>query len=343
MKLSHRTVVITLVSALAVVGLLAGAVLASVTLSSFDVYTIDNEAYVSVEWETATELNTSGFFVSRSTNPTSGFVRQNDTIIPAMGDGVTGWFYDFQDENVVIGTTYYYQLEVVNNDQSTDYFGPVAIVVGIGTPTPTTTRTSTPTSTPGSAPASTFTFTPTPSRTPTRAATFTPTATNTPAPTAAPSQPTSTPTSIAGPSGFTITPAAPLAPATATPAVVNQATAVPPRSNLPTTAPTEVASVQLPNESDVNPLPTPQSIAAAPSDTGASGDTQAPPAALSGGQAPIVQVPMAPLVIATPERADQTAPAQSRPPLPALLILMAAVALLVGGLYSILRTTSKSS
>lgn len=343
MKLSHRTVVAILLSALTVIGLLAGAALASVTLSSFDVFTIDNEAYVSVEWETATELNTSGFFVSRSTNPTSGFVRQNDTIIPAMGDGVTGWFYDFQDENVVIGTTYYYQLEVVNNDQSTDYFGPVAIVVGIGTPTPTTTRTSTPTSTPGGAPASTFTFTPTPSRTPTRAATSTPTATNTSAPGAPSSQPSSTPTSIAGPRGSTITPAAPAAPATATPAVVNQTTAVPPRSNLPTTAPTQVAPVQPPTGSDVSPLPTPQSVAAVPGDTGAPISPGAPPPAPSGGQTPLRQVPMAPLVIATPELPGEAAPSQSGAPLPALLILAAAVALLVGGLYSIFRTTSKPS
>ena len=141
---------------------------AAITLASFTA--TYSPSQILVEWETATEIDTVGFYLQRSLQATSGFQRITE-FIPAEGESVFGWFYNFIDTNIAEGTTYYYVLEVINVDNTSENYGPISVYAGSDTLTPTATssptatRTFTPT---GSTPTPTRTPTRTPSRTPTR-------------------------------------------------------------------------------------------------------------------------------------------------------------------------------
>lgn len=204
-------------------------VFANVELVSFEASQADQ--WVQIDWETASEIDTSGFFVLRNT---TGGTAPGDyaqipltdvnsgetdiTFVLAEGD-LVGAEYSFYDQNVFPGT-YYYLLQAVNTDNTSEFFGPITITLTGGTPTPTNTPTSTPTITPSptlsasppvtASVTTTFTPSPTPTHTPTRTPTPTPTRTTTPVPTFPPFNtvtPTRTETPTPGPSPtFTLTP-----------------------------------------------------------------------------------------------------------------------------------------
>ncbi|MCP4357242.1 MAG: hypothetical protein GY796_04395 [Chloroflexi bacterium] len=77
---------------------------------------------IKVEWETATELNTAGFHLYRSASPNGEFNLITDELIPATGSSVSGGAYSFVDENVNTGETYYYLLEEVEFDSTTNQY-----------------------------------------------------------------------------------------------------------------------------------------------------------------------------------------------------------------------------
>ncbi|HZY41898.1 MAG TPA: hypothetical protein VFF59_07840 [Anaerolineae bacterium] len=55
-------------------------------------------------------------------------------MIPAVGDQLAGWTYDpVADDPVdlVLGTTYWYQLVVINSNASNDFIPPVAVIAGV--------------------------------------------------------------------------------------------------------------------------------------------------------------------------------------------------------------------
>ncbi len=153
---------------------------------------------IRLAWETATELDTAGFYVVRSLEQNGSYVRMNSEMIPAEGDSMIGANYSFLDTNVNPTQVYYYQLEVMNTTGGAEYFGPVwaGLQVSTATPTssPTPTRTVTPTATEEGAPAvtgtstTTLTATTTPTATgeasgePSATATHAPTMTRTPSP-----------------------------------------------------------------------------------------------------------------------------------------------------------------
>jgi len=167
----------------------AGPAHASVTLVSFTATA--GEAQVLLRWETATEIDSAGFFIRRSTQEAGEYARVSP-FIPAQGDSLIGAVYTYADENVERGITYYYMLEAVDNDQSTELHGPVSATVGPAvTETPTATPTPLPTVTPTPTATSRPTRTATPTVTSTPPPSVTPTATGTPAAT---STPTRTPT-----------------------------------------------------------------------------------------------------------------------------------------------------
>jgi hypothetical protein len=70
-------------------------------------------AKINVEWTTATELNTAGFNIYRSQQPDGDFEKINSQMIPAKGNTTTGSAYQFTDEQVKAGQTYYYVLEEI--------------------------------------------------------------------------------------------------------------------------------------------------------------------------------------------------------------------------------------
>ena len=71
--------------------------------------------HVLIEWETAVEQNVVAFCVQRGLPSGGGFVRIADCQ-PKMGDAVSGANYILIDTDVVLGTVYYYRLEIVGSD-----------------------------------------------------------------------------------------------------------------------------------------------------------------------------------------------------------------------------------
>ncbi len=74
---------------------------------------------VTVEWSTASELNTAGFNLYRSNNKDGSYVRINPELIPASTDLLIGGSYVFTDTHVSAGRTYYYRLEEIETNGAT--------------------------------------------------------------------------------------------------------------------------------------------------------------------------------------------------------------------------------
>jgi hypothetical protein len=129
------------------------------------------DGVVFLEWETATELDNQGFFILRLNQ--AGTYEHIGEFIPAEGEGATGAYYFYWDEDVEYGTGYWYQLESIDNNGHSEFEGPIQVIAGIeATDTPERTSTQTQTSTTSGSTGST--------PTPTRTATRTPTRTRTP-------------------------------------------------------------------------------------------------------------------------------------------------------------------
>lgn len=113
----------------------------SVTLVSFEAESLSG--IVNLRWETATELDNAGFFILRSTEQNSGFVRIS-YFIESLSDGITGAIYTYSDFNVTNGVSYWYKLEAIDYSQfSFIYEPPILAIPGVVmTPTPTRTVTS---------------------------------------------------------------------------------------------------------------------------------------------------------------------------------------------------------
>lgn len=177
---------------------------AAVTLISFSAEADETSTRIIISWATGSELDSSGFYVLRSTQRSGTYTRLNTNQVPASGE-VVGAEYTFFDDNVVDCTVYYYRLEAIDNsgnsliyerDPTTNDFVtanldrtgncvllPTATSTSTSTTGPTATRTFTPTPTPTSTNTPVgFTASPSPSPTLTRTATPTPLATLTPTP-----------------------------------------------------------------------------------------------------------------------------------------------------------------
>ncbi len=99
-------------------------------------------------WTTVSENNVGGFHLLRSENSTGPFFRIS-SLIPAVGNPFLGGIYTYTDSTIQIGKTYYYKLEVVNDEDLTiQLFGPITIISATQTPTITATFTVTHTLTP---------------------------------------------------------------------------------------------------------------------------------------------------------------------------------------------------
>jgi len=136
--------------------------LAAVTLASFTATGGDGQ--VLIEWETASEINNIGFNLWRSTSETGSYAKLNDSLIPSQALGsVIGAHYYYTDSDVSNGATYYYKLESVATDGSSELYGPISATPGAQpTATPTVTPTSLWTATPPATATATATQTPTP-------------------------------------------------------------------------------------------------------------------------------------------------------------------------------------
>ena len=157
----RRMVIWLLIAILTIVPTLA--VDAAVTLSSFSASGGDHQ--VLVTWQTATEFDNAGFIIWSSDFEDGPYDPVSD-FVPSQGGGVTGGNYSFVDTEVENGVRYFYKLEAIALDQSSEYYGPISAVAGVPTPTATQGPTSTPTKTSTLMPSATVpTNTPTVTRT----------------------------------------------------------------------------------------------------------------------------------------------------------------------------------
>ncbi len=71
-----------------------------------------NDAVV-LSWKTATEIDNAGFHIWRSDGKDGEYVRITETLVPAMGDEVTGAVYSYMDTSAS-GTGFFYELEDID-------------------------------------------------------------------------------------------------------------------------------------------------------------------------------------------------------------------------------------
>ncbi|MCA9950897.1 MAG: hypothetical protein KDE48_14700 [Anaerolineales bacterium] len=80
-------------------------------------YQVAAPPQVEITWETATEQDTVGFYLYRSSDPEGEFTLINsDKMISSLGSPVSGANYTYFDDEVTAGQTYYYVLEEVEFD-----------------------------------------------------------------------------------------------------------------------------------------------------------------------------------------------------------------------------------
>ena len=105
----------------------------AVTLESFDAVEIPEG--VLVRWETVNEIGNSGFNLHRGLAAGGPWTQLNSALIPSQAPGSNqGFSYEFRDDNVVEGTTYFYLLETIDVRGASTQHGPISILY-IGVPT----------------------------------------------------------------------------------------------------------------------------------------------------------------------------------------------------------------
>jgi hypothetical protein len=76
---------------------------------------------MSIRWATETEVDTLGFNVRRATVPEGPFQQINPFLIPSSTDPLVGAEYEYLDSALEAGRRYYYQLEEVETDGTSNY------------------------------------------------------------------------------------------------------------------------------------------------------------------------------------------------------------------------------
>lgn len=113
-------------------GFLQFGVPTGVTLATFTVEPRPTDLLV--VWETASEINTLGFNLYRSTNPDNLGTQLNSDLIPSQSPGGgQGAYYEWADDEVAPTITYYYWLEDLDMQGNTTLHGPVSGTFGAPT------------------------------------------------------------------------------------------------------------------------------------------------------------------------------------------------------------------
>jgi hypothetical protein len=95
-----------------------------VELASFDA--IPGAGQVLLAWSTASERDTYGFHVYRSSSVAGSRLRLTEELIPGAGTSTELREYSFTDYDVAAGATYYYWLEEVSLAGETALYGPLS-------------------------------------------------------------------------------------------------------------------------------------------------------------------------------------------------------------------------
>ncbi len=82
---------------------------------------------VLLEWTTESEVDNEGFNLWRAEADGGVYVKINNALIPAEGDGTTPHTYTYLDEDVETGATYYYKLEDIDTHGLSTFHGPIEV------------------------------------------------------------------------------------------------------------------------------------------------------------------------------------------------------------------------
>ena len=108
-----------------------GGIPTAVTLASFTA-TATADGQVRLAWETASELELLGFHLYRAESVDGPQIRLNEELIPGQAPGSpVGGSYEFVDEAVVPGVTYWYWLADVDVRGAATLHGPASAVVPV--------------------------------------------------------------------------------------------------------------------------------------------------------------------------------------------------------------------
>lgn len=89
---------------------------------------------VRLTWETVSETGNQGFNLFRGTASSAPDQQLNDALIPSQGpDSSEGFAYEWIDQDVAAGLTYFYWLEAVDVYGAATRYGPVSATVQIPT------------------------------------------------------------------------------------------------------------------------------------------------------------------------------------------------------------------
>lgn len=88
----------------------------------------NSDGSVTLQWETATEIDNTGFNIYRARSKDGRYKKMNDELIPAGEDAVSGVHYSFEDVPPASGT-YYYKLEDIDMNGVNTMHGPVKVRV----------------------------------------------------------------------------------------------------------------------------------------------------------------------------------------------------------------------
>jgi hypothetical protein len=80
---------------------------------------------IRLRWETTYESDTIGFHVWRSTRRDGTYLRITDELYPAGSGDFAGAVYIFEDQDVYLGRTYYYEIEERRFNDHEIFYGPV--------------------------------------------------------------------------------------------------------------------------------------------------------------------------------------------------------------------------
>jgi hypothetical protein len=87
------------------------------------------DGYVQLAWETASEVDTAGFHLWRSSPGDPEYVQITASLIPSKGGPSQGAEYIYKDHDIASGGTYYYVLEDIDYHGTSTFHEPVSVRV----------------------------------------------------------------------------------------------------------------------------------------------------------------------------------------------------------------------
>jgi hypothetical protein len=83
--------------------------------------------YIALAWKTASEINNIGFYIERRSKGDSTWSVLNSLLISGFGTTAQSHDYNYNDKNILAGTTYQYRLRQLDNDGEVHYSNVVEI------------------------------------------------------------------------------------------------------------------------------------------------------------------------------------------------------------------------